>query len=59
MSFLRAPARLRPLFERDTLTTDSDKTHSVIIFKKGVKSARPGAIAHKSQHKLFLSGTKQ
>lgn len=27
--------------------------------KKRINSARPGAIAHKSQHKLFRSGTKR
>lgn len=30
-SFLGARCGLRPLFERDTLTSDSDKTRSVII----------------------------
>lgn len=31
VSSLRAPSRLRPPFERDTLTPDSDKTRSEII----------------------------
>lgn len=31
LSFLRAPSRLSPPFERDTLTSDSDRTRSVII----------------------------